>query len=295
MSAVPGRDVLISGYAVGAIAIVCGLSLILTAALGPLGVGTIHYRTSQSGTWQVEGNDLANLLLMVPLLLVGGALQLAKKSGSKYLLVLTPITLMYTGLSYGIGEEYGNTAYSGNVESYFWLYLILIIGGLLLLVGSLPMFSEGDAPNFGRRGLRVYVGLFVLFFLVFAGMWISQIMQVVNTGDLAGKAYSSAPVGFWTIRYLDLGFSIPLGLLALFLLLTKPRKAYSLVLLFFGFGLTTGTAVNTVAIVEVLNHDPTVSGSAASGLVIFPILGILIYAGFFYLIRDKLRRRHSPL
>ncbi|HUI85722.1 MAG TPA: hypothetical protein VLY21_01035 [Nitrososphaerales archaeon] len=295
MSADPGRDVLIPGYAVGAIAIVCGLGLILTVALGPLGVGIIHYRTSQSGTWQVEGNDLANFLLMVPLLLVGGALQLAKKSGSKYLLVLTPITLMYTGLSYGIGEEYGNTAYSGNVESYFWLYLILIIGGLLLLVGSLPMFNEGDAPNFGRGGLRVYVGVFVLFFLVFAGMWISQIMQVVDAGDLAGKAYSSAPVGFWTIRYLDLGFSIPLGLLALFLLLTKPRKAYSLVLLFFGFGLTTGTAVNTVAIVEVVNHDPTVSGAAASGLVIFPILGILIYAGFFYLIRDKLQRRHFPL
>jgi hypothetical protein len=295
MSAGPSRDALIPGYAVGAIAVVCGLSLILTAALGPLGVGIIHYRTSQSGTLQVEGNDLANLLLMVPLLLAGGALQLAKKSGSKYLLVLTPITLMYTGLSYGIGEEYGNTAYSGNVESYFWLYLILIIGGLLLLLGSLPMFNDDDAPNFGRRGLRVYVGVFVLFFLVFAGMWISQIIQVVNTGDLVGKAYSSAPVVFWTIRYLDLGFSIPIGLLALFLLLTRPRKAYSLVLLFFGFGLTTGTAVNTVAIVEVVNHDPTVSGAAASCLVIFPILGILIYAGFFYLIRNKLQRRHSPL
>jgi hypothetical protein len=125
-------------------------------------------------------------------------------------------------------------------------------------------------------------------------MWISQIIQVINTGDLAGNAYSSAPVVFWTIRYLDLGFSIPLGLFALFLLLSNPRKAYPLVLLFFGFGLTTGTAVNTVAIVEVVNHDPSVSGSAASGLLIFPILGILVYAGFYYLIRDKLKRHQRP-
>ena len=94
---------------------------------------------------------------------------------------------------------------------------------------------------------------------------------------------------FWTIRYLDLGFSIPLGLLTLFLLLSNPKKAYSIVLLFFGFGLTTGTAVNTVALVEVINHDPSVAGAAASGLIIFPILGILIYVGFFYLVRDKLR------
>ena len=286
-----GQDALIPGYAVGVIAVVCGAGLVLTAALGPLGAADIHYRTSQSGTWQVEGNDLANLVLMVPLLLVGGLLQLAKKGSAKYLLILAPITLMYTGLSYGVGEEYGNPTYSGNVQSYFWLYLILIIGGLLLLVGTLPMFGERDAPSFGRRGLKVYVGVFVLFFLVFAGMWISQIMQVINTGDLPGSAYSSAPVVFWTIRYLDLGFSIPLGLLALFLLLTNPIRAYPLVLLFFGFGLTTGTAVNTVAIVEVVNHDPSVSGAAASGLVIFPILGVLVYAGFFYLIRDKLRRR----
>lgn len=117
------HDALIPGYAVAAIAIVCGVGLASTAALGPLGAGVIHYRTSQSGIWQVEGNDLANLVLMVPLLLVGGFLQLAKKSGAKYLLILTPITLMYTGLSYGVGEEYGNPAYSGNVESYFWLYL----------------------------------------------------------------------------------------------------------------------------------------------------------------------------
>ena len=150
--------------------------------------------------------------------------------------------------------------------------------------------STPDAPSFGRRGLKVYVGVFVLFFLVFAYMWVSQIAQVISTGDLAGNAYTSAPVVFWTIRYLDLGFSIPFGLLALFLLLSNPRKAYSLVLLFFGFGLTTGTAVNAVAIVEVFNHDPSVTGAAAQGLVVFPILGILVYAGFFYLIRDKLRR-----
>jgi hypothetical protein len=294
MSDDSARDYLLPGYAVAVVALVGAIALALTATLGPLGTGMIHYKSSQSGIWQIEGNDLANLVLMVPLLFLGGVLQLARKSASKYLLVLTPITLMYTGLSYGIGEEWGNPAYTGNVGNYFWLFLILIVDGLLLLVGSLQQFSERDAPSFGRRGLRMYVGVFVVFFLVFAYMWVSQIIQVINTGDLAGNSYSSAPVVFWTIRYLDLGFSIPLGLFALFLLLSNPRKAYSLVLLFFGFGITTGTAVNTVAIVEVFNHDPAVSGSAASGLLVFPILGILVYAGFFYLIRDKLRRHQRP-
>jgi hypothetical protein len=105
MSDTPPQDTLIPGYGVATIAIICAVALALMAALGPLGIGMIHYRTSQSGIWQIEGNDLSNLILMVPLLLVGGVLQFAKKSASKYLLVLTPITLMYTGLSTGIGEE----------------------------------------------------------------------------------------------------------------------------------------------------------------------------------------------
>jgi hypothetical protein len=194
---------------------------------------------------------------------------------------------MYTGLSVGIGQEWGNPSYTGNVESYFWLYLTLIIGGLIMLLGTLPMFSDKDAPNLKPRNLKIYVVLLTMFLLFFAYMWTSQIFQVINTGDLADKAYTSAPVVFWTIRYLDLGFSIPLGLLALFLLLSKPKKAFPIVLFFFGFFLTTGTAVNTMAVVEVINHDPTVS---ASNLIIFPILGILCYAGFFYLIKDKLRK-----
>ncbi len=290
MRDVSGQRRLIPGYVVAIVAAIAAVAIILTAALGPLGLGLIHYRTSQSGVWQIEGNDLANLILMVPFLLAGAYFQFVKKAPSKYLLILTPITLMYTGLSYGIGQEWGNSAYMGNVENYFWLYLTLIITGLLLLVGSLPMFSARDAPELGRRGLRIYVGLFVFFFLLFAAMWISQILQIINTGDLSGNAYTSAPVVFWTIRFLDLGFSIPLGLLALLLLLSKPKEAYPLVLLFFGFGLTTGTAVNTVAVVEVINHDPAISGTAASGLITFPVLGVLVYAGFFYLVRDKLRR-----
>ena len=290
MSCDSSKENLIPLPIVAVLAFICAVALITTALLGPLGVGMIHYRTSQSGVWQLEGNDLANLVLMVPFLFIGGILLMMKKSAAKYFLVLTPITLMYTGLSYGIGEEWGNTAYTGNVEQYFWLFLILIIGGLLLLVGSLQLFTEKDAPKFGKRGIKIYAAIFAFFFFVFAAMWISQIFEVINTGNLSGNGYLSAPVVFWTIKYLDLGFSIPLGLFALFLLASKPARAYSLVLLFFGFGLTTGTAVNTVALVEVLNHDPTVSGSAASGLVVFPILGILIYAGMFYLIKDKLKR-----
>ncbi|HWQ49439.1 MAG TPA: hypothetical protein VN414_10935 [Methanosarcina sp.] len=280
-------ECLIPWYIIGITAIICAATLVLIAFLGPIGQGIIQYRTSQSCLWQIAGQDLTNLVLIAPILLIGGILCLARRAGSKYLLILTPITLMYTGLSIGIGQEWSNPAYSGNVEDYWWLFGILVIGGLILLLGSLSMFTEADAPDFKPRSLRIYVGLMTVFFLLFAAMWISQIQQVTDTGDLPNGSYKSAPTAFWAIRYLDLGISIPLGFLALFLMLSKPKKAYSILLLFFGFFITIGTAVDMMAIVQVLNGDME---AAKEGLIIFPILTAFSYGGLFYLIKDKIRR-----
>jgi hypothetical protein len=194
---------------------------------------------------------------------------------------------MYTGLSIGIGQEWSNPAYNGNVENYWYLFGTLVIGGLILLLGSLSMFTEADAPDFKPRGLRIYVGLMTVFFLLFAVMWIYQIQEIINTGDLADGSYTAAPTAFWIIRYLDLGISIPLGFLALFLMLSKPKKAYSILLLFFGFFITIGTTVDMMAIVQVLNGDME---AAKGGIVIFPILTAFSYGGLFYLVKDKISR-----
>jgi glucan phosphoethanolaminetransferase (alkaline phosphatase superfamily) len=113
-----------------------------------------------------------------------------------------------------------------------------------------------------------------------------QTLEVINTGDLADGSYSAAPTSFWTIRYLDLGISIPVGFIALFMLLSKPERAYSLVLLFFGFFVTTATAVNAMAVMQLLNNDPAAQ-SLGPGIAIFAVLGVLSYSLLYYLVRDK--------
>lgn len=282
-----GSEQLIPWYVNGTVAIICGIVLIVVAVLGPLMLGEIHYRTSQSAIWQSEGNDIVNLVLIAPLLLIGGTLELARKDYSKYFLILTPITLMYTGISVGVGQEWSNPAISGNFDQYAWLFLILVIGGLFLLVGSLSKFTTADAPEFKPRTLRAYVGLLSLFLFIFAMMWIMEIAQVMSVGDTVTGSYSAAPTSFWMIRFLDLGISIPVGYMAILLMLSKPKKAYPVVLLFFGFFITMGTAVNAMALVEVVNNDPSVGGANAGGLVIFPILGVMAYGSLLFLLKDK--------
>jgi len=276
-------------YLIGIIAIVCAATLVIIALLGPLGLEIIEYRTSQSTIYQTMGQDLVGMILIAPILIAGGILHIAKRNGAKYFLILTPITLIYTGLSYGIGQEWSNTTYIGNVENFFWLFLTLIIGGLVLGASSLSAFSEKDAPTFSTRGLYIFVGLMSVFLLIFALMWSSDVFEVLATGDNSSGSYILAPTVFWVIRYLDLGITIPLGYMALYLLVTRPKQAYSVILLFFGFFITLGTAVNAMAIVQVLSGDPEVAGAAAAGLVVFPVLGILAYIGFYYLVKDKIR------
>ncbi|MCF2136365.1 MAG: hypothetical protein K9W43_03910 [Candidatus Thorarchaeota archaeon] len=284
------RHVIFERYATGVTALLTAITLVLTTIWGPAVLGIIQYRTSQSGIYQMMGQDWVNLLLMAPLLIVGGLLHMKKHSGGKYFLILTPITLIYTGLSYGVGQEWSSSSYGGNAEHYAWLFLIMMISGLILAMSSYSMFSPDDSPNFAGRGVKIYVSLMTLFLFFFASMWMSEMSEVMTTGGTASGTYASTPTLFWVVRYLDLGFTIPLGLLALYLLLTRPRKAYPMILLFFGFFITLGTAVNAMAIVQLLSGDPELAGAVAAGLVIFPILGILSYAGLFYLLKDKIVR-----
>ena len=256
-----------------------------TAVLGPLGLGWIQYRTSPSGIWQTMGVDAVNLLLIVPILAIGGLLLALDREGAKYVLILAPVTLFSIAFEAGVGQEWGNPAYTGNVERYAWLFIVEVIVALILLVGTLPRFTERDAPRFGTRGLRVYVGVMTLLLALCAVLWLQELIAVAMTGNTASGSYASAPVGFWTVRFMDLGITIPLGFLGMYLLLTRPEKAYSLVLLFFGFFVTMGTEVTAMALVMVANHDPE---AQAGAVAVFPLLTVLAWAGLLYLVKDKL-------
>ena len=261
-----------------------GAVLVATLAiLGPLVLGVVRYPTSASGTYQAMGVDATNLIIMVPVLLLGGILLLFRRPSAKYFLILAPVTLFSLALEAGAGEEW--SLYAGNAERFVWLYIPEVIVALVLLVGVFPMFSERDAPAFPRRGLRIYVAIVTLLLVVFTAMWLQEIVQVATTGNTASGSYANSPTAFWMVRFMDLGITIPLGFLGMYLLWTKPTKAYALVLLFFGFFVTMGTTVTAIGLVMFLNHDPE---AQAGALVIFPLLTILAWAGLLYLIKDKL-------
>lgn len=283
-------------YFVALIALTSALNLAFISLGGPLALNIIKYRFSEATEWQVMGQDLANLLILAPICLIGGILLLRDNKGAYTWLALPGLYMMYTGMSYAIGNEWSHPAYQNigaNVESYSFFLIWMSVSGLILLVYSIPHIDTQDAPDLNPNVRKVIVGLMTVLLTLFTFMWLGEMFEVANTGTLAGStAYEDGPTLFWVIRTFDLSLSFPLGFISIYLLATRPKKAYPLLLAFFGFFVTMGTAVVLMAVVMVLNNDPSVQVPL---LVILPTLMILSYSCFFLLVREKIQNSISRL
>ena len=112
-------------------------------------------------------------------------------------------------------------------------------------------------------------------------MWLKEVLEVVATGTSRG--YDIAPAAFWLVRVFDLGFSIPLGLISVYLLWARPNKAYPVICLFYGFFFTQIVAVLAMGVTMFLTKDPTFLWR---DLVVFTVLAAVIAFGFFYVRRN---------
>lgn len=225
------------------------------------------------------------MFILSPILIVGGVALFFRKRISRYLLILTPLYLIYFVLSYTIGWEWSSTNYSGNSELYTFHFLFILISSLIILLYSFSIFPKDVAATFKKKGLVVYSILFSLFLLIFASMWIKEVQEVVSTGTT--RAYDIAPTAFWVVRIFDLGFSIPLGFISVYLLWARPNTSYPIQFMFYGFFLTMIIAVNAMGLVMFLNHDPTF---LIRDLTVFLILALIIFIGFAYVIRNHKTR-----
>ncbi len=258
-----------------------GFILIYLAIQGPLFLQHIKYKTAEIIYNQLVGQDIVNMFILSPILISGGITLFFRKQISKYLLIMTPLYLIYFVLSYTIGWEWSSTQYTGNSESYTFYFLFVLISSLVLLLYSISIFPKNVESRFKKKWLALYSILFSIFILIFASMWIKEVLEVVATGTT--RAYDIAPTAFWVVRIFDLGFTIPLGLISVYLLWVKPNTTYPIQFMFYGFFLTMIIAVNAMGFVMFLKNDPTF---LIRDLIVFSILALIIFIGFVYVLRN---------
>lgn len=266
---------------VAALSIATGIILIYLAIEGPLFLQHIKYKTADIINNQLVGQDMVNMFVLSPILIIAGITLYLKKKIAPYLLIITPLFLIYYVLSYTIGWEWSSPEYSGNSESYTFHFLFILISSLIMLLYSLSIFPQNVESTFRKKGLIVYSVLFSFFLLIFASMWIKEVLEVMSTGTT--RAYDVAPTAFWLVRIFDLGFTIPLGLISVYLLWARPNTSYPVQFMFYGFFLTMIIAVNAMGISMFLKDDPTF---LMRDLIVFLILAMIVFAGFIYILKN---------
>ncbi len=262
---------------VGVLSVLTGAVLVYLAIQGPLFLNAIRYKTAEVISNQLVGQDAVNAFLLSPILVIGGIALLFKKRIAKFLLVATPLFLIYYALSYTVGWEWSSPAYAGDSQRFTFHFLFVLVAALIILLYSLAVFPKDVTSRFNKKGLAVYSAAFSLFLLVFAAMWIKEVREVISAGTTRG--YDIAPTAFWLVRVFDLGFSMPLGLISVYLLWARPNKAYPIICLFYGFFFTQIVAVNAMGWMMFLKKDPAF---LMRDLVVFTILALIIFFGFFY-------------
>jgi hypothetical protein len=266
---------------VALLSVATGIILIYLAMLGPQFLDLISYKTADVINNQLAGQDIVNMFVLSPILITGGVALFFRKQFSRYLLIITPLYLIYYVLSFTIGWEWSSSTYTGNSEKYTFYFLFILISSLITLLYSLSIFPGKVQSSFRKRGLLIYSVLFTLFLLIFSSMWIKEVIEVIRTGTSRG--YDIAPAAFWLVRIFDLGFTVPLGLISVYLLWVRPDTTFPIQFMFYGFFLTMIIAVNAMGFIMFLNNDPTF---LLRDLIVFVVLALIITAGFFYILRN---------
>jgi hypothetical protein len=254
----------------GTVAIVVGLAVASTSLLGPLVFSVIRYRWAPYSSTIVMGQDFFHLFLVVPICLAGGFLRLRNSPKAKFLLITLGPYLIYQFLLLAIAPEWAHPAYtmvSHTSQNFFWLYLIVIAGGLLILFDSLSQVLPEESPRFSPGIVKAIFAYVALFAVILSFLWVSQILTVSSAGGAVN--YDRAPTVFWWIRIFDLGLVIPLAIISLYTYATRPRTGgYGILLL--GMG-------------SLMLAFPVVAGSLLFAYFLIPNSANALEVGFFVL------------
>lgn len=171
----------------------------------------LYQHDSVSMAAQAIGQDCVTLFIGIPLLLI--SLYLSRKNLLKGRLLLTGTLgyFLYTYASYSFLSMY---------NSFFILYVLLMSASFFSFTLAMMSFEIQKLPLLFDKKLPVkFIGGFLLFAsFAFGMMWLSKIVgPLINHTSPEGIEHYTTLV----IQALDLGFVVPVGVLAAILLIKR--------------------------------------------------------------------------
>lgn len=207
-----------------------GVGIFVAAVLGPLGLGLVHFHMSRNAIVQYQGGDVVMIAIGVGLL---GCCWMWWQQAARVHAITLGLSLfvIYTFVTVVLPQDYIRYP-EGNVKTFMLLYFAITAGATMLSALSINSLMGRDllvSPHW-IRGTQWVMGVQAGSFLL---MWLSQVIRAASR-ELPSDA-ADMPLLFWLIRYLDLGFVIPLTFLAVTMLRSQQPLAPILVLAVVGF------------------------------------------------------------
>jgi hypothetical protein len=188
-----------------------GVLVAATAAVGPLGLDLLHYRTSASGLDQIRGSDVTALILVTPFCVWVGRLAWRGHPAAPVLALAPAVFTVYIWTQLLLGSEFGRLP--GNVEWFAPLLLAIMGMGVAIAVRATRALRSqaplGWSPRLERATGVLLLG--VVGFVVI-GIHLSSLIDALRDQPV-GDGVLSTPNAFWVIKAMDLGLVAPASLL----------------------------------------------------------------------------------
>ncbi|XMB66792.1 hypothetical protein RI065_10940 [Mycoplasmatota bacterium zrk1] len=198
----------------------------------------IYKNDSYSYATQAIAQDIVTVLLGIPLLIISFLLYVKESFKGKLLLTGTMGYFLYTYVSYSFLSMY---------NSLFIIYVILMSLSFFAFVIMMMSFEIESIKEKFKKELPIK---FISGFLIFLGI----VLALMWLGRIAPSIFGSeAPEGIdhyntLVIQAMDLGFIVPISLIAGILLINRRSMGYLLSAIILTKGITLFIAVSTMAI-----------------------------------------------
>lgn len=290
-------------FGVALLALAAGLSAV--AVLGPLVLGVIRYRYTETMLNQATGLDAFALVVVAPIAVAAAVLSFRQRPVAPFLALAPTSFSVYMLVQYVIGPEYLEVA--GNQERFFALFaaLFVLAAAVLLEAWSLTASltpAAGSAAWTSRSSRRRGVLLLAFCVFVIGGMYVSNGFFHASsdfpeyvTDRASSSEYDDHPTAFWLVAFLDLAIVVPLTAatgVALVRGRSWARRAYFAVL---GWYALVPGSVAAMAIVMVARDDPAADAGRAAVITAAAIVFLALAArSLGTLTRAVTRRDEAP-
>jgi hypothetical protein len=256
------------------------LSLMLAAALAVVSffgafVPSTYERDAPSMAVQGMGQDLVDLFLVVPLLVISLVFVLRKSRVAHLIYGGTVLYILYSFVIYSFGV---------NFNKLFLFYCLILGLSFYSLILILCKLNSQDVEHwFGVRIPSRLVGTYLIVVAaMFYALWLKDVLPAVVTGSIP-KSVSDYDLLVNPVHVLDIGLVLPGLILTAVLLMKKHRLGYILAPIFLVFIIVLAAALTGMVILlkaKGLSDDSSVAGIF---IALALISGVFLFVFFKHL------------